>query len=67
LAIPAQAVIFDKNRHFVMVFKAKDKIDTRPVEIYRNVGGLAYIQSGLEEGEQVIVEQQLLIYDALND
>ena len=67
LAIPIKALIFDKSRYYVMVFKDRMNIETRPVEIFRKVGDTAYISSGLNEGEQVMTQNQLLVYDALND
>lgn len=67
LTIPSSAVIFDKSKSFVMVFKDRNNIETRQVEVFRQVGGTAYISLGLNNGEKVITENQLLIYDALND
>jgi cobalt-zinc-cadmium efflux system membrane fusion protein len=67
LAIPSHSIIFDKNRHVVMVYHAKDNIETRPVKIFAENSKSAYIESGLKPGDQVITKHQLLIYDALND
>ena len=67
LTIPTPAIIFDKSKYYVMVFKDRSHIDTRQVEIFRQVGDITYIRSGLKEGEQIITKGQLLIYDALND
>jgi len=67
LSVPSSAVIFDKSRYFVMTYKDRFNIETRKVEVYRQVGDLTYISSGLKEGENVITHNQLLIYDALND
>ena len=67
IAIPAKAVIFDKNRNYVMVYKDKCNIETREIEIYETIGNTAYIKSGLQEGEKIISEYQLLVYDAMND
>jgi cobalt-zinc-cadmium efflux system membrane fusion protein len=50
-----------------MVFKDKHNIETRRVEIYRQLGEITYIKSGLKEGETVISKNGLLIYDAIND
>lgn len=65
--IPAQAIIFDKNKNFVMVYKDKCDIETREVEVLETIGNTAYIKSGLQPGERVISKYQLLVYDALND
>lgn len=67
LAIPSSAVIFDKSKNYVMVYKDRRNIETRLVEVHRQVGKVAYISSGLNEGEQVMTTNQLLVYDALND
>ncbi|MEO8768784.1 MAG: efflux RND transporter periplasmic adaptor subunit [Ferruginibacter sp.] len=65
--IPAQAIIFDKNKSFVMVYKDKCDIETREVDVQETIGNNAYIKSGLQPGERIISKYQLLVYDALND
>lgn len=67
MAIPSKAVIFDKSKSYVMIFKDRNNITTRQIEVFRQVGNSTYLISGVQEGEKVITENQLLIYDALND
>jgi membrane fusion protein, heavy metal efflux system len=67
IAVPSSAVIFDKSKSYVMVFHDKYTIETRVVEVYKQVDDITYIKSGLKDGEQIISKNQLLIYDALND
>lgn len=67
IAIPSSAIIFDKSKNYVMVFKDRNNIETRQVELYRQVGNRSYISSGLAVDELVMTTNQLLIYDALND
>ncbi|WP_245744910.1 efflux RND transporter periplasmic adaptor subunit [Hymenobacter actinosclerus] len=67
LAIPAKCVVFDKDRNFVMVFKDRHHIETREVKIAKTVGSTAYVAEGLKAGEQIIAQNQLLVYDELND
>jgi cobalt-zinc-cadmium efflux system membrane fusion protein len=67
IAIPSSAIIFDKSKNFVMIFKDRHNIETRQVEVYRQVGTTTYISNGLKENESVITNNQLFIYDALND
>ena len=67
IAIPSEAVIFDKSKNFVMVFKDRNNIETRQVEVYRQLSNVTFISSALKEGEKVITENQILIYDALNN
>lgn len=66
-AIPSDAVIFDKSRSYVMVFKDRATIETRQVEVFRQVGAITYINQGLKAGEKIMTNNQLLVYDALND
>lgn len=67
ITVPSTAIIFDKSKNFVMIFNDRNNIETRQVEVFRQVSGTAFIAAGLKEGEKVITENQLLIYDALND
>ncbi len=67
IAIPSKSIVFDKSKTYVMIFKDKRTMETRQVEIYRQVGDITYVQSGVSEGEKVLTSNQLLIYDALND
>lgn len=67
IAVPSSAVIFEKSKYWVMVFKDRNNIETRQVEIYRQLSNTTYILSGLNEGETVISKNGLLVYDAIND
>ena len=67
IAVPSSAMIFDKNTHFVMVYKSDSDIETREVNIYHENSTTTYLESGLKEGEKVMTKYQLLVYDALND
>lgn len=67
IAIPSAAIIFDKSKNWVMVYKDRSHIETRQVEIYKQLGDVTYLSSGISKGETVITKNQLLIYDALND
>ncbi len=67
VAVPSSSVIFDKSRWWVMVFKSRNDIETRSVEVHRQINGTSYISSGLQQGEKVISKNGLFVYDALND
>lgn len=66
-AIPAEAVVFDKSRNYLMIFHRRDSIETRLVEPLKTTAGTTYISSGIKAGEKVIVKNALLVYDAMND
>ncbi len=66
-AVPSSSIIFDKSKNYVMVFKDRNNIETRQVEVMRQVGDITYISEGVKEGEMVMTTNQLFVYDALND
>ena len=67
LAVPASAVVFDKDQHFVLVYKSQKEVDTRPVTVVKTVGDVSYVTGDLKPGEAIITRNQLLVYDELND
>lgn len=67
VAVPSGAIIFDKSKRFVMVYFADDHIETREVTVYKDLNGIAYLDSGVNPGDKVMTKYQLLVYDALND
>lgn len=67
IAIPSTAIIFDKSKYYVMIFKDRNNLETRQVEVFRQLRDVTYISAGLYEGENVMTTNQLLIYDAMND
>lgn len=68
VAIPAQAVIYDKRKRksFVMVFRDRYNIDKRQVWTFKSLDNTSYISGGLDEGEKVVSTDQQLIYDAMD-
>lgn len=67
VAIPSEALIFEKNKRFAMVYFADDHIETREVSVFKELNGIAYLDGGVKAGERVMTKYQLLVYDALND
>lgn len=67
ITVPSTAIVFDKSKNYVLIFKDQNNIETRAVEIFRQVGETTYISSGVAENEKVITTNQLFIYGALNN
>lgn len=67
ITIPSDAIVFNKSKSFVLIFKDRNNIETRQIEVFRQLGDIAYIASGLSEGEKILTTNQILIYDALNE
>ncbi|WP_299824428.1 efflux RND transporter periplasmic adaptor subunit [uncultured Pontibacter sp.] len=66
LSIPADAVVMEKSRKYVTVYRKRCDIETREVQLYQTSGGRAYVLSGLKEGEQVVSNYPLLVFQAYN-
>jgi cobalt-zinc-cadmium efflux system membrane fusion protein len=67
IAVPSSSIIFDKSKNWVMVYKDRQNIETRNVEVYRQLGAVTYLLNGLLPGEKVISKNGLFVYDAIND
>ncbi|MDH6251107.1 cobalt-zinc-cadmium efflux system membrane fusion protein [Chryseobacterium sp. H1D6B] len=67
LTVPSKAVIFDDNRSFVVVFKSRTDLKIKEIKVLKQQGDVTYVSDGLSEGENVITNNQLLIYRSLNN
>jgi len=67
VSIPTTALLFDDNRYFVVVENALNEYSIREVTLTRHHDKISYILSGLSEGENVVVENQLLIFSKLKE
>lgn len=65
IAVPSDALVFDDNSYFVIVEESPQKYNIREVTLYGNYNKNTYIQSGLKEGENIVIKNQLLIYSGL--
>lgn len=66
MCIPDKDLIFDHSRYYVLVYRGPRHVEIRPVEVAKEVNGQAFISSGVRPGELILGDQQLLIYQALN-
>jgi cobalt-zinc-cadmium efflux system membrane fusion protein len=65
--IPSDALIFDNDQYFVVVEETSGKFAIRDVTLQGRNNQASYISSGLTEGENVVVKNQLLIYSELKE
>ncbi|MBC6611336.1 efflux RND transporter periplasmic adaptor subunit [Hymenobacter sp. BT507] len=66
LSVPSSALVFERSRSYVLVFKDRNNIETRNVETVGTAGGYTYLNGGVEPGEQVVSRNALLLYHTLN-
>lgn len=67
VAIPSDALVFDNDRYFVVVERSTHDFEIKEVKLQGHNRATSYISSGIQEGEQVVVNNQLLIYTGLNE
>jgi len=67
MAIPSDALIFDNNQYFVVVEESSGSFAIRSVIPQGHNNKTSYIASGLSEGENIVVKNQLLIYSGLKE
>jgi cobalt-zinc-cadmium efflux system membrane fusion protein len=65
--VPSTSLVFANGQRYALVLKKGKTVETRPVAVQHTSGGLSYLRSGLEPGEQVISSNPLLLYKELND
>ena len=64
LAIPSKAVVLDNSKQFVVIKKDKQLV-IKPVQVQKRIGDTSFI-TGLTEGELVVTNSQVFLYEALN-
>jgi len=65
LAVPAKSVVFDRNKHWVLIYINPCNIQPRQIDIVKSTSLFSYVRSGVTAGEKVITNRQLLIYNAI--
>jgi cobalt-zinc-cadmium efflux system membrane fusion protein len=65
LAIPSGAVVTDNGKNFVVVYNSDFDVKVKPIQILKVEGPVAYISDGLQPGEKLVAQNQLLLYDAI--
>jgi cobalt-zinc-cadmium efflux system membrane fusion protein len=67
ISIPSNALIYDDNRYFVVLFKSQSDVKVQEVKVSKQTGDISYISDGLQEGDKVVTNNQLLYYRALSE
>ncbi|MBO9619160.1 MAG: efflux RND transporter periplasmic adaptor subunit [Niabella sp.] len=67
IAIPSRAVIFDNNRNYIIQFISQSNLKVKEIKLLKQTGDTTYVSEGLEEGDKVVTNNQLMIYRSLNN
>ncbi|HLY61210.1 MAG TPA: efflux RND transporter periplasmic adaptor subunit [Terriglobia bacterium] len=62
VVVPAQAVQTGQQGQYVFVVKSDNSVEIRPVVPGAVVGGDAVIEKGIQSGERVVTDGQLMLY-----
>ena len=65
ISVPSDALIFDDNKYYVVVEASPDQFESKEVILQGHNNKTTYIASGLNEGDLVVIKNQLLIYSGL--
>lgn len=65
IAIPTEALVFDDNKNYVVVYKDDCDLRKQEVEILSSSNGTTYIQSGISENDQIITKNHLLVFEQI--
>ncbi len=64
LTIPSKAVVMDNSKNYVVVRK-DNKLTIKEINLIKRVENRAYI-SGLSQGDEVVINSQVFLYQALS-
>lgn len=65
VSIPSSALVFSNSKNFVVIYNGDCDLRIQEVSVLKNINGVSYISSGLQLGDKVISENQILLYNAL--
>ncbi|MFT3705165.1 MAG: efflux RND transporter periplasmic adaptor subunit [Agriterribacter sp.] len=64
LSIPSKAVVLDNSKQYVVV-KNNNRLQIKGIKVIKRIGDKSFID-GLSEGDQVVTNSQVFLYEALN-
>ena len=67
LAIPSSAVINENGKNYVVIFNNNNDVKVQEVFILKAIASNTFISSGLQEGQKIISQNQILVYRKLTD
>lgn len=67
LSISTEALVFDNNKNFVVVYKDDCNLEIRNIKISSKGNGNTFVVEGLDENERIVSKNHLLIYEQLKN
>lgn len=66
LAVNPKSVIFSEDKYFVVQVLGKEKYKIIPVDIIKSTSKFSYVKANLKDGDQIITEGSLLLFNEIN-
>lgn len=67
VAIPISSLVFFNGKNYVLVYHDDCRIDLREITFTTKGNGFIYVDDGLSENEKIITQNQLLIFEAIQN
>ena len=67
LAVNPKSIIFSEDKYFVIKDLGKEKYKTVPVEVVRSTSKFSYVKGDLSDGDRVVTEGALLLFNELTN
>lgn len=67
LAIPTEALVFDNNTNYVLVYKDPCNVRIEPIQLVAQNNGTSYFEGDIKETESIVAKNQLLIFEQVKN
>ena len=67
MAVSSKALIAENGKNYMIVYKDKCNLKVKEVEVLKTIGNKTYVRSGLQQGDLVITDNQILLFKALTE
>ncbi|KAB4810894.1 efflux RND transporter periplasmic adaptor subunit, partial [Bacteroides thetaiotaomicron] len=64
--IDSHALVFEGGKNCVVTVEPDQRLKIKEVDVYKQLSKECYVRSGLSEGDRVLNNNVLLVYNALN-
>ena len=64
--IDSHALVFEGGKNYVVTVEPDQRLKIKEVDVYKQLSKECYVRSGLSEGDRVLNNNVLLVYNALN-
>jgi len=67
ISIPKEAVLPDGGKNYVVIYHSNCDLKVQEVQLLKTIGDRTFIKSGLNQGDKILCNNQVLFYRALTE